>query len=92
MVHTIQLALLIAFLLVGGTSDAAEDTALAWAALRGDGHIALIRHAPAPGATATWGSTNRREGPSEDGPSHPILQRGHSDLRLRTCASVSFAP
>jgi Histidine phosphatase superfamily (branch 1) len=32
-----------------GTSDAAEDTALAWAALRGDGHVALIRHAPAPG-------------------------------------------
>jgi phosphohistidine phosphatase SixA len=49
MVHTIQFALLIAFMLVGGTSDAAEDTALAWAALRGDGHVALIRHAPAPG-------------------------------------------
>jgi phosphohistidine phosphatase SixA len=49
MVHMIQFALLIAFMLVGGTSDAAEDTALAWAALRGDGHVALIRHAPAPG-------------------------------------------
>jgi len=46
----IQFALLIAFILAGGTADAAEDTALAWAALRGDGNIALIRHAPAPGA------------------------------------------
>jgi len=46
----IQFALLIAFMLVGGTADAAEDTALAWAALRSDGHVALIRHAPAPGA------------------------------------------
>ena len=46
----IRFALLIAFMLVGATADAAEDTALAWAALRGDGHVALIRHAPAPGA------------------------------------------
>src|SRR5262249_31819414 len=49
MVHTIQFALLIAFVLIGGMAAAAEDTALAWAALRGDGHVALIRHAPAPG-------------------------------------------
>ena len=49
MVHTIQFALLIAFMLVGGAPDAADDTAPAWAALRGDGHVALIRHAPAPG-------------------------------------------
>jgi phosphohistidine phosphatase SixA len=49
MARTIQFALLIAFMLVGGTAGAADDTALAWAALRGDGHVALIRHAPAPG-------------------------------------------
>jgi phosphohistidine phosphatase SixA len=49
MVHTIQFALLIAFILVGGAAHAADDTAAAWAALRGDGHVALIRHAPAPG-------------------------------------------
>jgi len=50
MAHTIQFALLIASVLAGGTADAADDTALAWAALRGDGHVALIRHAQAPGA------------------------------------------
>ena len=50
MAHTIQFALLIAFVLAGGTADAADDTALAWAALRGDRHVALIRHAQAPGA------------------------------------------
>jgi len=49
MVHTIPFALLIAFMLVGGAADAADDTAPVWAALRGDGHVALIRHAPAPG-------------------------------------------
>src|SRR5262245_16073051 len=49
MVHIIQFALLIAFVLAGGTADAVDDTALAWAALRGDGHVALIRHASAPG-------------------------------------------
>jgi hypothetical protein len=49
MIHTIQFALLIMFLLVGGAADAADDTAPASAALRGDGHVALIRHAPAPG-------------------------------------------
>src|SRR5262249_59637843 len=35
--------------MAGGPADATDDTALAWAALRGDGHVALIRHAPAPG-------------------------------------------
>lgn len=49
MVHTNHFALLIAFMLVGGVADAGDDTAPAWAALRGDGHVALIRHAPAPG-------------------------------------------
>jgi phosphohistidine phosphatase SixA len=49
MVHTIQLALLVTLMLAGGTADAAGDTVHAWAALRGDGHVALIRHAPAPG-------------------------------------------
>jgi hypothetical protein len=49
MVHIIHFALLIAFMLVGGVADAGDDTAPAWAALRGDGHVALIRHAAAPG-------------------------------------------
>jgi len=49
MVHTIQLALFIALMLLGGTADAVDDAALAWAALSGDGHVALIRHASAPG-------------------------------------------
>jgi phosphohistidine phosphatase SixA len=49
MANTIPFALLIAFMLVGDTAGAADDTALAWATLRGDGHVALIRHAPAPG-------------------------------------------
>jgi phosphohistidine phosphatase SixA len=49
MAHTVQVALVIAFILVGRGADAADDTAPAWAALRGDGHVALIRHAPAPG-------------------------------------------
>jgi phosphohistidine phosphatase SixA len=49
MVHIIHFALLIAFMLVGGVADAGDDTAAAWAALRGDGHVALIRHAAAPG-------------------------------------------
>jgi phosphohistidine phosphatase SixA len=49
MVRTIQFALLIVFMLAGGAADAADDTAPAWTALRGDGHVALIRHASAPG-------------------------------------------
>src|SRR5262249_28775611 len=49
MAHTIPVALLLAFFLAGGTSDSADETAFAWAALRGDGHVALIRHAQAPG-------------------------------------------
>src|SRR5262245_66469977 len=49
MIHTTKFALLMAFMLVCGTTNAVDDTALAWAALRGDGHVALIRHAPAPG-------------------------------------------
>src|SRR5262245_30266844 len=50
MVHTIQFALLIACMLVSGAADAADYTAPAWAVLRGGGHVALIRHASAPGA------------------------------------------
>jgi hypothetical protein len=49
MVHAIKVALFVAFLLAGGAADAADDVASAWAALRGDGHVALIRHASAPG-------------------------------------------
>jgi phosphohistidine phosphatase SixA len=48
MVHAIRSALFMALALAGGSADAADDTA-AWAALRGDGHVALIRHASAPG-------------------------------------------
>ena len=48
MAHTFRFAVLIAFLVVGGLADATDEPP-AWAALRGDGHIALIRHAAAPG-------------------------------------------
>jgi phosphohistidine phosphatase SixA len=36
-------------MLLGAMAAAADDTALAWAALSGDGNVALIRHAQAPG-------------------------------------------
>jgi hypothetical protein len=49
MVHAIQFALFITFMLVGGAANAADDNASAWTALRADGHVALIRHASAPG-------------------------------------------
>jgi len=49
MVNAVKVALFIAFLLAGGAANAADDVASAWAALRGDGHVALIRHASAPG-------------------------------------------
>jgi phosphohistidine phosphatase SixA len=48
MVHVIRSALFLALVLACGSADAADD-ATAWAALRGDGHVALIRHASAPG-------------------------------------------
>jgi phosphohistidine phosphatase SixA len=50
MVRTIKAALFIAFMLAAGTAATADDAARAWDALRGDGHVALIRHAAAPGA------------------------------------------
>ena len=50
MVHAIQVAFFIAFMLAGGAANAADDSASAWTALRTDGHVALIRHASAPGA------------------------------------------
>lgn len=37
------------FVLAFGASAAIADTRAAWDALRGDGHVALIRHAAAPG-------------------------------------------
>ena len=49
MVHAIQFALFITFMLVGGAANAADDNASVWTALRADGHVALIRHASAPG-------------------------------------------
>ena len=49
MVNAVKVALFIAFLLARGVANAADDVASAWAALRGDGHVALIRHASAPG-------------------------------------------
>ena len=36
-------------LALAGSAAHAADDAVAWAALRGDGHVALIRHASAPG-------------------------------------------
>jgi hypothetical protein len=49
MLRAIQAKLFIAFLLAAGTAGAADETARAWDALRGEGHVALIRHASAPG-------------------------------------------
>lgn len=49
MVRAIALSFLIAALACNAASADAESEA-AWAALRGDGHVALIRHASAPGA------------------------------------------
>jgi hypothetical protein len=48
MVHAIQFALFIAFMLASGAANAADESA-AWNALRADGYVALIRHAAAPG-------------------------------------------
>jgi phosphohistidine phosphatase SixA len=48
MVHAIQFALFIAFMLASGAANAADESA-AWNALRADGNVALIRHASAPG-------------------------------------------
>jgi hypothetical protein len=42
--------LIVGFALAAGTVAAASDAERAWEALRGDGHVALIRHASAPGA------------------------------------------
>src|SRR5262249_10412740 len=41
-------ALFIALMLASGAASAADDSA-AWDALHGDGYVALIRHASAPG-------------------------------------------
>ncbi len=55
MVRALGFTIFIALVLAGGagiavdTAHAADDNALAWAALRGDGRVALIRHASAPG-------------------------------------------
>ena len=46
MIRTLKIACSIALALTG---VAAADEAKVWAALRGDGHVALIRHAAAPG-------------------------------------------
>lgn len=43
-------AVLVFLLLAAGSSRATADEAKAWAALRQGGHVALIRHADAPGA------------------------------------------
>ena len=52
MVRAIWFVFFISLALAAGAvkpANAADDGALAWAALRGDGHVALIRHASAPG-------------------------------------------
>ena len=49
MLAAIRPVFFIALLLVTGAPARADDIAHAWAALRGDGHVALIRHAAAPG-------------------------------------------
>ena len=45
-----RFAFFIAFMLAAGSAVAAEETEPAWAALGGDGHVALISHVAAPGA------------------------------------------
>jgi len=50
MVYAARLIFSVAFMLAGVAADAADETTRAWAALRGDGHVALVRHASAPGA------------------------------------------
>ena len=49
MSQAMQFALFIAFVLATGSAHAADEAARAWDALRGDGHVALVRHASAPG-------------------------------------------
>jgi phosphohistidine phosphatase SixA len=49
MVQAVHSALFIAFMLASGAANAADDSASAWMPLRADGHVALIRHASAPG-------------------------------------------
>jgi len=49
MFPVIRLTLFIAFVFGDVAAAVGEDTARAWEALRGDGYVALIRHASAPG-------------------------------------------
>lgn len=48
--EAMRLVAFVVFLLAAARAEAADETARAWGALRGDGHVALIRHAAAPGA------------------------------------------
>jgi phosphohistidine phosphatase SixA len=48
MIHAIQFALFITFMLASGAANAVDESA-AWNALRADGYVALIRHTSAPG-------------------------------------------
>lgn len=50
MSRLLHIASSIAFLLAAGSAQADNEATRAWDALRGDGAIALIRHAAAPGA------------------------------------------
>jgi phosphohistidine phosphatase SixA len=50
MAHALRFVAFIAVVLAGGVAQAADEAARAWETLRGDGHVALIRHASAPGA------------------------------------------
>lgn len=52
-----QIVTVIAFVFAAGSAAAADDAARAWDALRGDGHVALIRHASAPGTDDPKGYT-----------------------------------
>jgi phosphohistidine phosphatase SixA len=47
--NVVMRAVLIMSVLACGASTAVADTRATWDALRGDGHVALIRHAAAPG-------------------------------------------
>jgi len=55
MARTISFTLVIAVMLAAGAARASDHAARAWEALRGDGHVALIRHASAPGVVGDPG-------------------------------------
>lgn len=52
-----QIVTIFVFVFAAGSAAAADNAMRAWEALRGDGHVALIRHASAPGTGDPKGYT-----------------------------------